>query len=578
MDDKEGMTTGRRRKRARMMQLPRLPDRWGEDDCEDDLERVEEEVKEIQRVNDRKKKEQRHRSKRFATRGVTITIPDYFTKKKDKRMTEPSNQEEWFCEEEDWFTEMSDQCLEHPAVSGKKGPDEEGEQEDIKEAPGDDTIWSEGEGEEGLSKTMDAMLAKYREDVKEAPEDDTIWSEEDDEEGLSKTMDVMLADYKDQLDKGKEQGMASKSKDDLKDTPEAGSHQVSPRVPIRNQNARGQTPGLRDWSPPLPDNQEREDDNKEHENVPEKRGMPSTILKDGNLSVGWSTAQYNTLSGLSLVANEDYFVEAGSPRLASTPVPGGPRARTGSDGDDSPTAVGQLGHPLGGEDEMTSKETLVPSVCNLERGHNTNTGKNIFIPSINYACPVLPAALVSDSDAHHHDQSPLPSKEPLVTRLRRMEEDILPGQSGQMLGETGTVRTEEEDDKRLLEKKGDDCTYDEDGRCPEHGQGKKKFRPKKIWTKGKNGLFGWKTGRITYYTCKEDNPIPADRPTFLMLRGSAGSTRRKNVQLPAQGVTRGKTKPNVGRVATTVRKADEVGGLSGATIADRRPADDSRNL
>ena len=185
---------------------------------------------------------------------------------------------------------------------------------------------------------------------------------------------------------------------------------------------------------------------------------------------------------------------------------------------------------------------------------------------------------MSDSDAHHHDQSPPPSKEPLVTRLRGMEEDILPGQSGQVVGETGTVRTEEEDDRRLLEKKGDDCTYDEDGRCPEHGQGKKKFRPKKIWAKGKNGLFGWKTGRITYYTCKEDNPIPADRPTFLMLRGSAGSTRRKNVQLPSQGVTRGETKPNGWRVATTVRKADEVGGLGGATVADRRPADDSRNL
>ena len=89
-----------------------------------------------------------------------------------------------------------------------------------------------------------------------------------------------------------------------------------------------------------------------------------------------------------------------------------------------------------------------------------------------------------------------------------------------------------------------DCTHTEEGWCEIHVQAKKKFKPKKIWAKGRTGLYGWRTGRVTYFTCLEKSPIPADTPTFLMLKGGA-TTRRKNLNTTAGKVG----KPNQTRMS-----------------------------
>ena len=67
------------------------------------------------------------------------------------------------------------------------------------------------------------------------------------------------------------------------------------------------------------------------------------------------------------------------------------------------------------------------------------------------------------------------------------------------------------------------CVHDDKGVFHLHGQAQKKLKPRKVWAKGKNGLFGWKYARSTYYVCgmvtKPDPGIPG--PTFVSMRNSS---------------------------------------------------------
>ena len=42
------------------------------------------------------------------------------------------------------------------------------------------------------------------------------------------------------------------------------------------------------------------------------------------------------------------------------------------------------------------------------------------------------------------------------------------------------------------------CSYSRSGVCGVHGPASKKWRPSKVWTKNKHGLFGWKYTRHVY--------------------------------------------------------------------------------
>ena len=74
------------------------------------------------------------------------------------------------------------------------------------------------------------------------------------------------------------------------------------------------------------------------------------------------------------------------------------------------------------------------------------------------------------------------------------------------------------------------CVHDSQGMCDVHGQAQKKLRPRKVWTKGKNGLFGWRYARTTYYECRtvtkaEDDDTP--RPTFVTMKSSSTISKLK---------------------------------------------------
>ena len=76
------------------------------------------------------------------------------------------------------------------------------------------------------------------------------------------------------------------------------------------------------------------------------------------------------------------------------------------------------------------------------------------------------------------------------------------------------------------------CVHDSQGKCDVHGQAQKILRPKRVWTKGKNGLFGWRYTRTTYYECRTVTKAEDDtpRPTFVSMKsGSTISKSRNNL-------------------------------------------------
>ena len=65
------------------------------------------------------------------------------------------------------------------------------------------------------------------------------------------------------------------------------------------------------------------------------------------------------------------------------------------------------------------------------------------------------------------------------------------------------------------------CVITKDGVCEEHGPAMKKWKPKRSWAKGKNGLFAWRYSRTHYYVCTGQTTRvghPTHRPTFLVLK------------------------------------------------------------
>ena len=69
------------------------------------------------------------------------------------------------------------------------------------------------------------------------------------------------------------------------------------------------------------------------------------------------------------------------------------------------------------------------------------------------------------------------------------------------------------------------CVYT-DGVCAVHGPATKKWRGGRVWGQKKNGLFGWKYGRKTYWMCeKRRGDIPRveeaiEEPTFILMSSS----------------------------------------------------------
>ena len=69
------------------------------------------------------------------------------------------------------------------------------------------------------------------------------------------------------------------------------------------------------------------------------------------------------------------------------------------------------------------------------------------------------------------------------------------------------------------------CVYT-DGVCAAHGPATKKWRGGRVWGQKKNGLFGWKYGRKTYWMCeKRRGDIPRveeaiEEPTFILMSSS----------------------------------------------------------
>ena len=69
------------------------------------------------------------------------------------------------------------------------------------------------------------------------------------------------------------------------------------------------------------------------------------------------------------------------------------------------------------------------------------------------------------------------------------------------------------------------CVYT-DGVCAAHGPATKKWRGGRVWGQKKNGLFGWKYDRKTYWIFeRKRGDLPGvetekDEPTFILMRTS----------------------------------------------------------
>ena len=98
-----------------------------------------------------------------------------------------------------------------------------------------------------------------------------------------------------------------------------------------------------------------------------------------------------------------------------------------------------------------------------------------------------------------------------------MTDDELSSEIGGQNGNNGTnMRNVETDTSRMRKSMVTEnvCTFKRGGKCILHGTiGTKNVGTKKVWSKLKGGLFGYKYVRNTTYTCKERNSssgIPDD--------------------------------------------------------------------
>ena len=73
------------------------------------------------------------------------------------------------------------------------------------------------------------------------------------------------------------------------------------------------------------------------------------------------------------------------------------------------------------------------------------------------------------------------------------------------------------------------CRHDSMGMCDVHGQAQKVLQPKRVWAKGRNGLYGWKYLRTTTYSCRTVTKTNDDtpKPTFVSLRTGSNHSKLK---------------------------------------------------
>ena len=86
-----------------------------------------------------------------------------------------------------------------------------------------------------------------------------------------------------------------------------------------------------------------------------------------------------------------------------------------------------------------------------------------------------------------------------------------------------------------------ECVYD-NGVCRTHGEAEKLWRPSKVWAKKKNGVFGWKYSKETYFSCRKftRKPVETDRPTFVSMGGSTALHSTTNFTILCNGGIRGR--------------------------------------
>ena len=86
-----------------------------------------------------------------------------------------------------------------------------------------------------------------------------------------------------------------------------------------------------------------------------------------------------------------------------------------------------------------------------------------------------------------------------------------------------------------------ECVYD-NGVCRTHGEAEKLWRPSKVWAKKKNGVFGWKYSKETYFSCRKftRKPVETDRPTFVSMGGSTALHSTTNFTVLCNGGIRGR--------------------------------------
>ena len=86
-----------------------------------------------------------------------------------------------------------------------------------------------------------------------------------------------------------------------------------------------------------------------------------------------------------------------------------------------------------------------------------------------------------------------------------------------------------------------ECAYI-DGVCRIHGKAEKLWKPSKIWAKKKNGVFGWKYTKLTYFSCRKiaRTPMETVQPTFVSMGGSTALHSTTNFTVLCNGGIRGR--------------------------------------
>ena len=85
------------------------------------------------------------------------------------------------------------------------------------------------------------------------------------------------------------------------------------------------------------------------------------------------------------------------------------------------------------------------------------------------------------------------------------------------------------------------CEYT-NGICSVHGEAEQLWRPSKTWRRKKDGTFGWKYVKETYYSCRKITRKPAvdPQPTFIAGGEQSEPLTQKNFTVLTTGGRRGR--------------------------------------